>query len=287
MRRGGARVALLGFALGLLPAAAFAGAWVRQPGHAIVLASASYSSVLDPQYQSLRLEQNFTSLVLFAEIGLPWRCDLLVQVPFVIATNHFLYEAKYSSRSFGDARFQIDHGLFSSINLSAALDFKVPLYRQLATTSADGLVKVGSAFVPVTNFADPGNGVLEITPKLLFGHGFAERPIWVMVEVGYRVRLDPVPHGIYAIAESGVWVWPTHLAFAVYGNVAYDFSAPSSATRPGGVDAMASAYFAFKAIATGAPWVPGLRLLAAVGGLLAQSRSVTGFDVSAGIGYEY
>jgi hypothetical protein len=269
------------------PASAVGGAWVRAPGHALVKIDATYSEAHDPISDRAGVFQHATTFSLFAEVGLPFRFDLQVQVPYTNVNNVFTDEATYTNHSFGDAHFQLDRGLFSAVPLSIALDVKVPMYGMLVTRASRGTVEAGGRAYPLGSFPDIGNGAVELTPKLLFGWGFSARPIWVTAEVGYRGRLGGVQQGIYGAAGGGIWVWHPHLAFAAYGNFAYDFAGPAITQAPNGQMAAHRLYLALSTIVSLAPWVPWVKLFGSAGSAVLAANATTGFDVSGGVGVEY
>ncbi len=271
----------------VFPTGASAGAWIREPGHFFAKVGANFSSAYDPVNEPVGLEQQVMAFSLFAEVGLPYRMDLVVDVPYVVATNGFRSEARYDNHSFGDAHIQLDRGLFSRLQLTAALDLKVPMYRTLSATATTGLVEINHKIYPSSSFPEVGNGTVELTPKLLYGKSFNPRPLWFTAELGARLRFGGLAQGLYASAGSGAWVWPEHLALALYGSVAYNFSSRASALRPSGEDAQYAVYFGGSVIVSGAPWLPWLKIFGSAGTLLLESKSKTGTDFGVGVAVEY
>jgi hypothetical protein len=282
---------LLLFACGVaLALDAHAGAWVREPGHAFAKLGFNYSSSQDQLSSVTSLKRDVATYSLFAEVGLPYRMDVLIYLPYVVATNDYRYEARYVNHTFGDAHVQLDRALTTLAALSIALDLKVPLYRSLSSAESSGLVELNHQLYATSNFTDVGNGVVELTPKLLYGRGFTtiySRPGWVTAELGFRARFGGLGHGVYLSAGAGTWVWPEHLALMLFSSGLVDFATPRSVTLPDGRPPLASLYFSGGFIATLAPFAPWLRVLASVGALAISSDGRTGFDADVGLAVEY
>jgi hypothetical protein len=292
-RRAERGLQLLLFALcgvALLPRPARAGAWVREPGHTFAKLGFNYSSSQDQLASVANLTRETATYALFAEVGLPWQMDVLVYLPYVVAANDYRYEARYVNHTFGDAHVQLDRAVTSKAALSVALDLKVPLYRSLYSGGSSGFVEVDHKLVAIASFPDVGNGVVELTPKVLYGKGFTtfySRPGWVTAELGFRIRFAGLGHGLYLSAGAGTWVWPDHLALALFTSGLVDFATPRSVTLPDGRPALGSLYVAGGFIFTLAPFAPWLKLLASGGGLAISTDGRTGFDVDVGLAVEY
>lgn len=274
------------FAL-LLPGPAQAGAWLREPGHFFVKLGSSFASLYDPEHAAFGLEQSATTFAVSGEVGLPWRFNLAFELPYIIATNTFRTEGRYSNHSLGDARLQVERGLLTSALLTAALELKAPMYQALSAREPTGLVQIGPRFYPVANFPEVGNGAVELTPKLLYGASFHPRPAWFNAELGVNVRFDGLAPGVYTAAGAGVWLWPYHLAVALYGRFNLFFSAPPDPKRPKGQDLELSLYTSGTLILSGAPWLPWLKLFVSFGGVPASASARSGYDVGLGLAAEH
>lgn len=282
------RAALWTAAAALLVAGpARAGAWIREPGHFFLKLGSSHNALYDPEHKPLGLEQSAMTFALSGEVGLPARLNLAFDLPYVVATNSFLGEGRYRNHSLGDARVQLERGLFSSLLLTLALEAKIPMYQTLSARETTGLVQVGDRFYAAAMFPEVGNGAFELSPKLLYGASFQPRPAWFTAELAANFRFDGLSHGLWAAVGAGAWVWPYHVAVALYARVNVFFPAPPDAKRPKGQDAEAALYTSGTLILSGSPWLPWLKLFASVGGIPVASKARGAFDVGFGIAAEY
>ncbi len=278
-------LALLVAAL-LAPSSGQASAWIREPGHFFIQLGTSYATLNDPELAAFELQQTVLRLSLFAEVGLPLRMNLAAEVPYLVATNEFALEDRYRNHSLGDARIQLEKGLFNSVLLSLALELKVPMYQTLSEREPTGLVKLDRQHYPIANFPEVGNGVVELSPKLIYGASLWPRPAWFTAELGANFRFAGLAQGFYTTIGAGAWLWPYHLALALHARFHYNFAAPPDPKRPLGQEPEFGLYTAGTLIISTSPWIPWLKLFASIGGVPVASKGRSAFDVTFAVAIE-
>lgn len=276
----------LAFALafGALASTAQAGPWVRDPGHAYLKLGAARFTADEGFNQGLSTGLAYVgdSFNLYAEVGLPGRLQLVGDLPFVAGVNASPEGVNYHNRSFGDARLQLDWGALEGTPLTLSLEAKLPLYTPLGQQGPGDPV----AGFPrsATRFPDPGDGNVDLTPKVQLGWSFHPIPAWATAELGYRARLDGFSDGLWAAASAGWFVWPDHIALGLYGNAVVNFTEDANpalrATRE-------FVYVQGYALVTAAPLDPNLALTLSAGVLPWARSSAAGRDVGLGISYAY
>ncbi len=278
-------VALLGLgALALTAAPAAAGPWVRDPGHAYVKLGASRFTADEGFNQGVSTGLAYEGITssLYAEVGLPARLQLVAELPFVLGVNRSEAGVNYHNRTLGDSRLQLDWGAWEGLPLTLSLDAKLPLYTPLARQGADA--QLADFPQSATRFPDPGDGNIDLTPKVQYGHSFHPLPAWATAELGYRARLGGFTDGLWAAAGAGWFVWPEHVALGVYGNAVINLGQDDDpmvqATRE-------FVYLQGYLLLTAAPWVKDLGLTLSAGVLPWARNAAAGRDLGLGISYAY
>lgn len=278
-------VAITCLALVVTPRGAEAGPWVHPFGHGYVKLGLSYFTAESSFQQGVPVGLSYDAFTtnVYAEVGLPARLQLIVDVPYVVATNTSDTAAEYHNHTFGDARVELDYGLPVAFPLAVGVEVKIPLYGQVADMGSSGLIDVDGRPWPTTLFPDVGDDNVDITPKVMFGYSLGV-PVWFTAELGYRARLNGFADGIYTALSVGGFVWPNHIAVGVYSsaviNVQEDRDPAVMATRE-------FVFLQGYVLLTAAPWQPDLGLTLGVGRIVHAENTNTGTDFSVGVSYRY
>jgi len=246
----------------------------------------SFFSSSDSYSQGISTGLDYQSYTtnLYTEIGLPWRMTFIMNLPYVVATNTAQSGAHYQNHTFGDSQWELDVSLLDRIPLSLGVQVKVPLYQTVYNQSDGGVVRVDDLPWPATNFPDVGDGNVDLTSKVLFGHSFYPAPAWLTSELGYRVRFDGYADGIYANFNVGGYVWPDHLILGLYTdgiiNVQKDPDPSVQASRE-------YLYVQGSMTITAAPWQPQLGLTLSGGYIPVARNSSRGWDLGLSLSYSH
>jgi len=201
--------ALVFFALGEVQA----GPWVRDAGDGYVkLGGASF--VGDQYYRAgvaTELDSRAESLSLYGEVGLGDGWQLVIYLPYQIATNETPGGVSYVNHTLGDARVQVDKRLTDAFPLSLSLELKAPLYQVVAEQELSGSQEAWR-----TNFPDVGDGNVDLTLKLQAGASLDAIAGWASMAVGYTKRTGTYIDSLYFSAQLGSWIWPKHVNISVY-----------------------------------------------------------------------
>lgn len=285
----GRRTALAGVAvLAVLGASAtaLAGPWNRNLGSAYLKVGFSYYQA-DQSFSrgvATGLDYEAWTYNLFAEIGLPSRFSLVMDVPYVVARNGSSAGFVYGNNTFGDGRFELDFQLLPTIPLSLGVETKVPLYHSVSSHASDSLIDVNGRPYPSDNFPDVGDSNVDITPKLLAGWSFAPLfPGWVTAELGYRIRTDGFADGVAGAFGFGSYVWPEHIALGFYMNGNVNVQTDPNPAEQASTELL---YVQGYMLVTAAPWVPNLGLTFSVGGIVSAVNSGEGMDYGLGLSYD-
>ncbi|MBH23277.1 MAG: hypothetical protein CMH57_02210 [Myxococcales bacterium] len=268
-------------ALSLIASTGEAGPWVRKPGStytklnlARFSADQSFNQGVDTGLQYMG-----TTVNLYNEIGLPYRLQLITDVPYVFGRNNSPQGVNYLNNTFGDARFELGHGLVEGLPLLLAVEAKLPFY----STVADDDETFSAFSATRESFPDAGDGNVDVTPKVGAGYSFHPIPAWVTAELGYRVRLDGFADGIFASLGGGVFVLGEHVALNMFSNAVFnvedDPNPELRATRE-------FVYVQGSVFARYQPWFEGLGLSVGVGWLPYTKNAAAGNDISVGLSYE-
>jgi hypothetical protein len=184
------RLALL---LLLLPSLASANAWTRQAGsHYVSLSANTYraGSVVDPATgDAVPATYVGRSYGLYGEVGvLPvWPLMVSASVPLSVGTSHFedpSFGGKQGSATVvraGDLRVALQGAiLHEGPQLAVQFEAKVPLY-------ANGRVGVGFGNLRPW-FPRPGDGQVDLTPRVKAGGGIPNTPMFAQGSLGFRFR---------------------------------------------------------------------------------------------------
>jgi len=275
--------AALGLAAFAVAATADAGPWVRDPGGAYVKVGAARFTAEDSFNQGVSTGLAYESMTwnVYGEVGLPGRFQLVADLPFVDGRNNSEAGVNYINRTLGDARVQLDYGLFEDLPLTLSLEAKLPLYTPIARQDTSD--PIASFPRSAVQFPDAGDGNLDLTPKVQFGHSFHPVPAWATAELGYRARFDDFGDGVFFAASAGLFVWPEHIAIGVFGNGVINLQTDD--------DPLARAtkefvYVQANTFVTLAPWLKGASLSLSVGTIPWANSTAAGSDVGLGVAYE-
>jgi hypothetical protein len=262
---------------------AAAGPWVKKPAEAYLKLGVASFTAEESFNQGVSTGLAYTGVTgnLYAEVGLPSDLQLVVDLPYVMATNQSPQGVNYIQRTFGDARVELDYALLPELPLTFGLETKIPLYTPVAMRQ-DSQIQAWDQ--SRNNFPDPGDGNIDITPKLMTGYSFYPVPAWITAELGYRLRLGGFVDGVFAAASGGVFVWPEHLALGVYANTVVNLGEDEDLTRRATREFV---YVQGYALLTAAPLAPELSLTAGVGQIVYAKNSAAGQDLSLGVSYAF
>lgn len=274
---------LVGVWVVLVSAPAWGGPWVKQPGDAFVKVGAAQFTAEESFNQGVSTGLAYTGLTsnLYAEVGLPSDLQVVLDLPFVVATNQSPRGVNYTQRVFGDARVELDYALLPELPLALGLEAKIPLYTPVAQRQDAEIEAWASSR---ESFPDPGDGNLDLTPKLMSGYSFYPVPAWVTGELGYRLRLGGFVDGVFAAVSGGIFVWPEQVALGVYANAVLNLGEDEDlsvrATRE-------FVYVQGYALITAAPLLPALTVTVGVGEIVFARNSAAGRDLSVGVSYAF
>ncbi len=268
------------------PREAAAGPWVKDLGHGYVSFGASYFAAEESFLQGVVTDLGFESFAyrLYAEVGLPWRLQLVMDLPYVVATNISSSGVEYNNQTLGDGRFELDVSLLDSIPLAFGVEVKVPLYESVTDRGNEGLVSVDGQLWPNEVFPDVGDDNVDVLSKVMIGYSLPMWPAWISAEVGYRVRLARYADGLHAAINLGAFVWPEHIALSLYT------SGTLNVQEDPNPDVRASKEFLYmqgSVLITAAPWQPNRGLTFGVGGLLVTENTGAGRDYTVSLSYSF
>ena len=206
---------LLAFSLAM---PAQAGPWIRDAGDGYLKLSASNFKG-DQYYRAgvaTELESGAEAVSLYGEVGLGRPLQLVLLMPYQVATNETEGGVRYENHPLGDVRLQLDADLDAGFPLALSLELKVPLYTPVAEQSLTGDQQAWR-----TNFPDVGDGNVDVTLKLQAGTSLELVPGWVTGALGYTKRMGYYVDSLSFAAQLGVWLWPEHVHLSVYtqGNI--------------------------------------------------------------------
>jgi hypothetical protein len=197
-------------------ATAEAAPWIRSPGHSWVsLRTGTFAAEIPGTDALLRSGSEIFSAAVTAEVGLPKRFELGVDLPYSIATNHFGGE-RFVNRAFGDMRLYLNYGLPFETPVAVGFETKLPLYRRVVDQAQGELIEVDGQLRTVAQFPDVGDGNVDLVPSIAIGHSFYPRPAWATAKLSYRHRLGPWVDGVEAALSAGLWAYENWIGFGVY-----------------------------------------------------------------------
>ena len=198
----------------LMTAQAQAGPWVRDAGEGYLKLGGS-SFVGDQYYRAgvpTELESKASSLSVYGEVGLGHALQLVMYLPYQVASNETGGGVRYVNHTLGDLRLQVDTKLTDAFPLALSLEAKVPLYEVVSEQELTGEQEAWR-----TNFPDVGDGNLDLTLKLQAGASLGWLGGWVTGVLGYTKRLGRYIDSLYFAGQVGVWIWEDHIRASFYG----------------------------------------------------------------------
>lgn len=174
---------------------AWAGPWVRDPGHFYMKGAFQRffsSEFVNQDNQVVALEDSRFEgdlLSFYGEVGLPLQgLQFIAFVPYAASRNLYTEpELTFVNRWVGDTEFTLEYGrTFGGVPVSLALTTKVPWYDNSATDTFGALAE---------SFPILGDGQVDLTAWLAVGGGwsFGAQGFWAFAEVGYRHRTEWFP----------------------------------------------------------------------------------------------
>lgn len=282
----------------LLPAAARAGAWVKEPGHAYLkLGTSLFTS--DHVYDLSGVRKTSAPFELFAqttyiygEIGLIDHLMFVGYLPFAALANVHEGGLAFWTTGLGDASLAVQAELWRADwqVLSTRLEGKIPLY-------AGGPSLQGRQGAPVPGFPRSGryfpalgDGQLDVTAWLSAGTSWADvalpgaqvgPPGFASAEVGYRWRSFGVSDAFVGQGSAGVFLFSRRLLMML--NASAVWSLPVANER---------AEWRGKGYVTGGAgclWtlLPGLSLEAGIDALGLGVNTAGGFQWQGGVSYVF
>ncbi|MCB9507661.1 MAG: hypothetical protein H6700_08920 [Myxococcales bacterium] len=275
-----------------LPAVCFAGPWVHDPGTGFAKLGLSAFDASDGMRDgvSTGLAYRSTTADLYAEVGLPGRLQVSVNAAWVAATNHSeLSNIRYRNRSIGDLRLAVDHAPLRHFPFTVGIEAKLPVYADPSDQAhADGLPN--DLFDPA-QFPVVGDDNVDLMPRLQIGHSFYPRRIWAQGAVGYLWRgCSQHVSGPCADFRDGVVVSAGVGAQPVADILTTELFAKATInTQPLEGDTLATAQTLYvqAKVGIGHPHLGGVGLALSVGGIPYADAAARGYDVGAGITYEF
>ncbi|MEL6179093.1 MAG: hypothetical protein AAFS10_09070 [Myxococcota bacterium] len=258
-----------------------AGPWVRAPGSTFTKLNMAQFSADQSFNQGVDtgLQYVGTTFNIYHEMGLPYRLQLITDLPFVMGRNNSAEGVNYLNNTLGDARFELGYGLIEGLPILLAVETKIPLYETVANDDET----FEDFRATRTNFPDAGDGNTDVTPKIGFGVSFHPLPAWLTGELGYRVRYGGFADGIFASLGGGVFVLEDHIALNFFSNAVFnvedDPNPEVRATRE-------FVYVQGSIFARHNQWVEGLGISVGAGWLPYSQNAAAGRDISIGISYE-
>ena len=201
----------------IAPTAALAGPWVHDAGDGYLKLGFSHyaASTSDTGDSTLRYQSETFNL--YAEFGLPAEMQLVLDLPFVMATNRdSTGDNRFRHSSLGAMRIELDRQLVTGRTMVAVgVEAQIPGYRQATDyDEVDGLSD--SQFRALAqSFPSLGDGVVSVTPKVLVGRGLPRIQGWFTGETGPRVRFGQQPTW-YSAVGVGSFVIQQRLALGIY-----------------------------------------------------------------------
>lgn len=265
---------------------ASAGPWVHELGHGYIKAGVTAFSAEESFNRGVAVGTDFNSVTtnVYGEIGLGNGIQLILDVPYIVATNTASTDIAYRHNTLGDGRFQLDYALIPGLPLALGFEVKVPMYRSVSERDDGGVIDVDGETWPSTLFPEVGDDNIDLTPKVMIGYGLRQWPAWMSLELGYKVRLSGFSDGISAAASVGAFVWPEHIALNLYAsglfNLQDDINPELKASKE-------FVYVQGSVLITAAPWQPDLGLSLFAGGIPWAQNSSQGMDFGAGISYSF
>lgn len=267
----------------LMASSAEAGPWVKKPGEVYTKVGVASFEAEESFNQGVSTGLSYTGLTynLYAEAGIVENLQAVVDLPFVVATNASPQGVNYTQRTLGDARFELNYAILPDFPLTFGVETKIPLYSTIAERN-DADIQAWSR--SKIKFPDPGDGNIDITPKLLTGYSFYPVPAWITAELGYRFRLDGFSDGIFAAVSGGIFVVPDWVALGVFANtvinIEEDEDPAEQATRE-------FVYVQGYALISAKKFVDGVSLSLGFGNIVYAKNSAAGQDFSLGMSYEF
>jgi hypothetical protein len=263
----------IGIALALLASStARASPWVKAPGAVFLEAGVSrfQEGVIFGERSDTGLDFDSTSYTIYGEVGLPLRSQILFSFPYVVARNRTLSGLGFVSHTIGDARIELDRSILDdpALPITAGLEVKLPLYTRAAEDDLPNEVSI----YPSGSFPDPGDGNVDLLPKLSIG--LSSLPYWLTAELGYRLRFGDFDDALFAAVSGGAFIIPE--SFAAFAYVSTDLS-------PG----RQLVYVQLRALVRStASWLPKFGLALGPGAVVYAAEARAGLDFSFSITYE-
>ena len=207
-------MALLVF--GALPAQA--GPWIRDAGDGYLKLSGSYFQG-DQYYRAgvpTELDSRAQAMSVYGELGLGHALQLVVLMPYQVATNETAGGVRYANHTLGDTRLQLDIDLGAGFPLALNVGAKVPLYTPVAEQNLTGDEDAWR-----TNFPDVGDGNVDLTVQLQAGASLPGGTGWFTGALGYMKRAGDYVDSLIFSSQLGFWLWPAHMHLSIYtqGNI--------------------------------------------------------------------
>lgn len=266
---------------------AAAGPWVHELGHAYIKVSGNYFSAEESFNRGVvatGLQFESFTYRLYSEIGLPARFQLTLDLPYTVATNISSADIEFNNNTFGDVRARLDYRLFEDIPLALGVEIKVPAYESVDEQGTGGVVDIDGTIWPTASFPEVGDGNVDLTGLVMWGHSFYPFPAWVTADVGYQHRFEGFSDGLYVAAGGGVFVWPEHIAIGVHSNGVFTLEEDEDPATQASKEYL---YLQGYLLVTAAPWQPQLGLTLSAGGLVHTENAAPGMDFGLGVSYEF
>lgn len=207
----------------LLPAAAHAGPWVKQPGQTYIKVGGGVFESdkiydLAGDLQELEFTYANQSATIYAEVGVAKDLGILVATSFYQAGNTLrLTKEEFTNSGFGDLDLGVQWQAWSGDGCVAAVNAvgRAPLYS--GVLSADAQVGTsGSSLTREERYRPAlGDGSYDVSVTGAVGCSLHPFPGWVAAEAGPRLRTRGFGSGAQFAFDVGAFVIPERLALTL------------------------------------------------------------------------